>query len=91
MNFPNILEFEDKMDEANIFTGSDGYPRHREAYLTTMDFSLMDKFLENQKENYSFAEWTCLREHFKYMGYLSPMNKLVSFRIEDIVLDAWEL
>ena len=91
MNFPNILEFEDKMDKANIFTGSDGYPRHREAYLTTMDFSLMDEFLENEKKNYSFLEWGYLKEHFKYLGYLSPMNKLVSFKIEDTVLNTWEL
>ena len=79
------------MDEASIFISTEGHPRHREAYSTLMDFSTMDEFLINQKNNYSFSDWKYLEEHFRYLGYLSPMNNLVSFKIRDIILDSWEM
>lgn len=75
-------EFEDKLDAAGIFrNGITGALCHREAYMAIMSYDKMDIFLAEQKENYAPSQWLALYQHFRSMGYLSPMNSLVASRI----------
>lgn len=81
------LEFEDKMDRAEIFvSGIDGRHVQREWYNTIMDFDKMLKFLEEQKDNYTTQQWNRLYEHFNFLSYLSPMNALVASQIKRCIL-----
>jgi hypothetical protein len=79
--------FEAKMDSDKIFiSGVDGRHTGREWYNTIMDFTKMETFLKEEKDNYTPEQWQQLYDHFDGLSYLSPMNALTACMIKRHIL-----
>ena len=87
MNTFELWKFEDRMDEAEIFTNCiSGKRCSRESYFTVVNFHKLEIFLKENLDCYSDSEWKEIHSAFISNSYLSPINALVASAIYRKVL-----